>query len=181
VVNNIRNITEGSGGRNKGGDKAKFSKRARWTPQELAKILNVKLPSRDPNAMDTRADRIKSKYKKDGAKARLSQTVEDKQEKKKYDEDRRRSSQCINCRIKGHIAKNCPKKKKSKPYVKARQAQTEDSSEDASGEDDSETSDDEKTDISSFIKRMKAMSQQDKMDLLNEAEDDKNFPKIQDF
>ena len=131
--------------------------------------------------MDTRADRVKSKYKRDEAKARLSQTVEDEQEKKKANEDRYRSGQCFSCGIKGHIAKNCPKKKKSKPYTKARQAQTEDSGEDASEEDVSESSDDEKTGASSVIKRIKAMSTQEKMDLLNEAEEDPSFPKIQDF
>ena len=184
AVNNIRNITEGSGGRSKGGDKTGFSKKARWTTQELAKLLNVKLPSRDPNAMDTRADRVKSKYKRDGAKARLSQTVEDEQEKKKANEDRYRSGQCFNCGLKGHITKNCPKRKKTKPYTKARQAQTEDSGEDASEEDVSETSDDEKADNSAFIKKIAAMGTQKKINLLNEmaiANGDTKFPKIQDF
>src|ERR1700744_886175 len=53
VVQNIRGIYEDDHQKKKG---------KKWTPQQVAKMLGIKMPMRDPDAMDTRADQSRSNY-----------------------------------------------------------------------------------------------------------------------
>ena len=87
---------------------------------QLATLLKVKLPLPDPNATDTRADRSCSNWRNRGSKSQATTTTEDDAEKCQ------KEGQCFTCNKQGHIARNCPDKKK-KPQVKARKAETEDS------------------------------------------------------
>ncbi len=90
------------------------------TASQLAALLKVKLPLPDPNAMDTRADRSHFNWRNHGSQSRAVTTTEDDAAKQ------RKEGWCFTCNKQGHIARNCPDKKK-KPLVKAHKAETEDS------------------------------------------------------
>src|SRR6267378_5231865 len=73
AVQNLHNISEDFGGRNKGGMMA----------SQLAALLKVKLPLPNPNAMDTRADRSRSNWRNHESKSRAVTTTEDDTEKQR--------------------------------------------------------------------------------------------------
>jgi hypothetical protein len=118
--------------------KKQSSQKKGFSAAELAKILGVKMPTPDPNAMDTRADRSQVFNKNRGTKGRTGTTTTDPIEKQ------HKEGRCFTCGKQGHIARVCPDKdkdKKGKVPVKSRKAQTEDSG--AKG--DGESSDEEGT------------------------------------
>jgi hypothetical protein len=90
--------------------------------KQWAQILGVKMPTPDPNVMDTRADRSHSKFKyRKGSKGRVSTTKEDS-------ETQHKEGHCFTCNKQGHLARNCPDKSTNKPRkTKARMAKTTDS------------------------------------------------------
>ena len=90
----------------------------RISTQLLARILGVKMPTPDPNKMDTRADRTRSNWKR-GTKGRTGNTEEEST-------NWRKTVECFNCHQKGHIQRFCPKKdEKGKKPVKAQVADTD--------------------------------------------------------
>ena len=93
--------------------KKQSSQKKGFTAQELAKILGVKMLSRDPNAMDMSAGRSRSfKPKTQGHTANITADATEVQHKEGH---------CFTCNKQGHISKNCPdkQKKKDKAPVKA--------------------------------------------------------------
>jgi hypothetical protein len=155
------------------------TKQKGFTPQQLAKILGVKMPTPDANAMDTRADRSHSWRNNKGTKGCVSATAPStlpKDTEKQHAEGR-----CFNCNKQGHISRNCPDKKDkpktpNKPKVQARKIETENSGSDA----DSEP---EANDPDSFIKRTRAMKEDHKREimLMAIAVDKKEEGSDQDF
>jgi hypothetical protein len=90
--------------------------------KQWAQILGVKMPTPDPNTMDTQADRSHSKFKyRKGSKGHVSTTKED------Y-ETQCKEGCCFTCNKQGHLARNCRDKSTDKPQkTKARTAETTDS------------------------------------------------------
>jgi len=116
AVQNIRGIFEETPKKTSTtGGKPKMS------TQLLARILGVKMPTPNPNAMDMRADRTRSNNWKQGTKGRAANTKDETTEWRK-------KVQCYNCHQNGHIARLCPKKNddKGKKPVKAWVAETDD-------------------------------------------------------
>jgi hypothetical protein len=155
------------------------TKQKGFTPQQLAKILGVKMPTPDANAMDTRADRSHSWRNNKGTKGRVSTTAPSTPSSKDT-KKQRAERRCFNCNKQGHISRNCPDKKDkpktpNKPKVQARKAETENSGSDA----DLEPEDDP----DSFIKCARAMKEDHKCEimLMAIAADKKEEGSDQDF
>jgi hypothetical protein len=159
AVQNIRGIYEDT-------PKKQSSQKKGFSAAELAKILGVKMPTPDPNAMDTRADRLRVFNKNRGTKGRAGTTTTDPIEKQ------HKEGHCFTCGKQGHIARVCPDKdkdKKGKAPVKSRKAQTEDSG--AKG--DGESSDEEGT-VSpavAYVRLGRSMKEADKLTILKMAVD----------
>ena len=136
-------------------------KKTGFTPKEMAQLLGVKLPTPDPDAMDTRADRSRSYFRNNQArrsKGRSSTTKEDP-------ETQRREGRCFTCNKQGHLSKNCPNKtppKQDKGKVKARIAETET---DADDEASSQSEDDDEW-LKSTMKRGRALPERKKTKFL---------------
>jgi hypothetical protein len=155
------------------------TKQKGFTLQQLAKILGVKMPTPDANAMDTRADRSRSWNRNKGTKGCVSATAPStpsKDTKKQHMEGR-----CFNCNKQGHISRNCPDKKDkpktpNKPRVQVRKIETENSRSDADSEPEADYPD-------SFIKHTRAMKEDHKREimLMAIAADKKEEGSDQDF
>ena len=108
--------------------KAPQKKVAGFSAADLAKILNVKMPSPHPDAMDTRADRNRSGNRNRRTQGRASATAP------KDLEQLCKEERCFTCNKQGHISRNCPDKPTdSKPTnqkknPKARQAKVDETS-----------------------------------------------------
>jgi hypothetical protein len=159
AVQNIRGIYEDT-------LKKQSSQKKGFSAAELAKILGVKMPTPDPNAMDTRADRSRVFNKNRGTKGHAGTTTTDPIEKQ------HKEGRCFTCGKQGHIARVCPDKdkdKKGKAPVKSRKAQTEDSG----AEGDGESSDEEGT-VSpavAYVRLGRSMKEADKLTILKMAVD----------
>ena len=81
----------------------KTSKKSGFSAKQWAQILGVKLPTLDPNAMDTCADQSHSYFKNKGLKGHVGSTKEDS-------ETQCREGHCFTCNKQGHLAQNCPDK-----------------------------------------------------------------------
>jgi hypothetical protein len=155
------------------------TKQKGFTPQQLTKILGVKMPTPDANAMDTCADRSRSWNKNKGTKGRVSTTApstSSKDTEKQCTEGR-----CFNCNKQGHISGNCPDKKDkpktlNKPKVQACKIETENSGSDTDSEPEADDPD-------SFIKHTRAMKEDHKHEimLMAIAADKKEEGSDQDF
>jgi hypothetical protein len=110
----------------KGNQEQKFHKKnaTGFTPEQWAKILGVKIP-KDPNTMDTSAGHTKAFFVKKKTQGHAVKTKE-----KPNLETQCKEGHCFNCNQQGHLSKNCPKPKKDKGKtpIKARIAETEESS-----------------------------------------------------
>jgi hypothetical protein len=118
AIQNIRGIYEDT-------PKKQSSQKKGFSAAEPAKILGVKMPTPDPNAMDTRADRSQVFNKNRGTKGRAGTMTTDPIEKQC------KEGCCFTCGKQGHIARVCldkDKNMKGKVLVKSCKAQTEDSS-----------------------------------------------------
>ncbi len=169
AVQNLRSISEDFGGRNKGG-----GKKGGMMASQLAALLKVKLPLPDPNAMDTRADHSRSNWRNRGSKSWAVTTTEDDAEK------RRKEGQCFTCNKQGHIARNCPDKKK-RLLVKARKAETEDSG--AEG-DESDMEDTKSISAEEYVHLGETLKEEDKITIIHHtiiAEQAENPTPEQDF
>jgi hypothetical protein len=123
AIQNIRGIYEDN-------PKKQSSQKEGFLAAELAKILGIKMPTPDPNAMDTRADRLWVFNKNCGTKGCAGTTTTDPIEKQ------HKEGRCFTCGKQGHIARVCPDKdkdKKGKALVKSHKAQTEDSGAEGDG------------------------------------------------
>ena len=76
ALQGIRDISEDTPGK-------KTGKKTGFSAKQWAQILGVKLPTLDPNVMDTRADRSHSYSKNKGSKGRASSTKEDPETQRK--------------------------------------------------------------------------------------------------
>ena len=104
VVQNIRSIYEDTANRKKS-----TTPKTRFSTQQLAKILGVKMPSPGPDQMDTRADRSQSKWHGNQQARGRATTMEDP-------ETQCKEGCCFTCNLQGHVACNCPKKPKEKKH-----------------------------------------------------------------
>ncbi|KAH9059455.1 hypothetical protein EDB83DRAFT_2520577 [Lactarius deliciosus] len=103
-------------------------------PYQLAKVLGVKMPSPNPNAMDTQADCTQSSWNRNKTKARTSITNSSNSR-----EDQMKTGCCFTCNKQGHLSRNCPDKPDimvKKSQAKARTAKADEDVE----EDDTESS-----------------------------------------
>jgi hypothetical protein len=132
-----------------------------FSPQQLAKILGIKMPTPDADAMDTCADRNRSWNQNKGTRGRVSTTAPatSKDTEKQHAEGR-----CFTCNKQGHIARNCPDKKDkpkmpNKPKAQARKVETEVSRSDADSEPEADDPD-------SFIKRTRALKEDHKLEIM---------------
>jgi hypothetical protein len=150
LVQNVAAIgADGMGRKNKLFNKTGFS------PQQWAKILNVKMPL-DPNAMDTRADRSHSFNRNKGSCGHAS-TTEDTQ--KQHAE-----GCCFTCNKQGHLAQNCPDKtQKKKSQVKAKKAETSDQ------DSDSKTKDPKPMDLDTYVQLGKSLTEDTKIAIIRKA------------
>ncbi len=113
AVQNIRGIFEETPKKTSTGGRPKMS------TQLLACILGVKMPTPNPNAMDTHADRTQSNSWKKGTKGCMANAEEESTNWHK-------KVQCFSCNQFGHIKWNCPKKdEQGKKPVKAHVADTD--------------------------------------------------------
>jgi hypothetical protein len=159
AVQNIQGIYEDT-------PKKQSSQKKGFSAAELAKILGVKMPTPDPNAMDTRADRSQVFNKNCRTKGRAGTTTTDPIEKQ------HKEGRCFTCGKQGHIARVCPDKdkdKKGKAPVKSRKAQTEDSGDEGDGE----SSDEEGTTspAAAYVRLGRSMKEADKLTILKMAVD----------
>jgi hypothetical protein len=150
-----------------------------FSPQQLAKILGIKMPTPDANAMDTCADRSCSWRNNQGAKGCVSATTSSTPSKDT--EKQRVEGRCFNCNKQGHISRNCPDKKDkpktlNKPKVQAHKIETENSRSDTNSEPEADDPD-------SFIKHARAMKEDHKREimLMAIAADKKEEGSDQDF
>ncbi len=92
----------------------------RISMQLLAQILGVKMPTPNPNAMDTHADRTRSNNWKKGTRGHTANAEEEST-------NWRNKVECFKYHQKGHIQRNCPNKddEKGKKPVKAWVAETD--------------------------------------------------------
>ena len=155
AVQNIRGIY-------KDNPKKQSSQKKGFSAAELAKILGVKMPSRDPNAMDMSAGRSRSfKPKTQGCTANITADTAEVQCKEGH---------CFTCNKQGHISKNCldKQKKKDKALVKACKAETEDSG----AEGDGKSSDEEKSIFpDAYIRMGRGLKEKDKIAIVKMAID----------
>src|ERR1700744_3817840 len=86
VVQNIQGIYEDSHQKKKGN---------KMTPQQLAKMLGIKMPTQDLDAMDTRANRSRSNYSNN----RAASTQKPQTPKKRW-------VVCFHCNKEGHFRRN---------------------------------------------------------------------------
>ena len=149
ALQGIRDISEDAPGK-------KTGKKTGFSAKQWAQILGVKLPAIDPNAMDTRADRSRSYFRKKGSKGCVSSTKEDP-------ETQRREGRCFTCNKQGHLSRNCPDKAtktSDKGKVKARTAKTEPIESESEAE--PQTEDKAKT----FVRLARSMKEEEKIDFL---------------
>ncbi len=115
AVQNIRGIFEETPKKTSmGGTRPKMS------AQLLAQILGVKMPTPNPNAMDTRADRTRSNNNwKKGTRGHATNTEDETK-------DWCKKVQCFGCNQFSHLKRECPNKdEKGKKPVKAHVAKTD--------------------------------------------------------
>jgi hypothetical protein len=131
-----------------------------FSPQQLAKILGIKMPTPDANAMDTHADINQSWNRNKGTRGRVSTTAPatSKDTEKQCAEGR-----CFTCNRQGHIARDCPNKKDkpkmpNKPKAQARKVEAEVNESDADVESEADDPD-------SFIKRARALKEDHKLEI----------------
>jgi hypothetical protein len=133
-----------------------------YSQREWAKILGVdldkvELPKRS-DAMDTSA-RFRSKFKRTKGRAATTE--------KPDTETQRKEGRCFSCNQQGHLSKNCPNKEgqKRKAPIKGRTAETEASDADVS------SNEEEPDDLTSYLKRSKALKTDTKLTILKMARD----------
>ena len=149
ALQGIRDISEDAPGK-------KTGKKTGFSAKQWAQILGVKLPTIDPNAMDTRADRTRSYFRKKGSKGRISSTKEDP-------ETQRREGRCFTCNKQGHLSRNCPDKATKtldKGKVKACTAETEP----GNSEDKAEPQNEDKA--RAVVRLARSMNEEEKIDFL---------------
>ena len=145
AVQNLRGLHED------GGKKAPI-KKGGFTAQEVAKMFNTKLPTPDPNRMDTSAGR--SRAWKGRSKGRASTTTP------KDAERQRKEGRCFTCDKQGHISKNCPDKKKAQ-VSKGRQAELESSD----SESEAESSNEQEL-VDAFVRVGQSMTEKQKLSVM---------------
>jgi hypothetical protein len=137
------------------GRKNKLFNKTGFSPQQWAKILNVKMPL-DPNAMDTRADRFHS-FNRNKGSCRRASTTEDTQKQCA-------EGHCFTCNKQGHILWNCPDKtQKKKPQAKAKKAKTSDQ------DSNSKTKDPKPMDLDTYVRLGKSLPEDTKITIIKKA------------
>jgi len=150
----------------------------RISTQLLARILGVKMPTPNPNAMDTRADRTQSNNWKKGTRGRMANAEEESM-------NWCNKVECFKCHQKGHIQRNCPNKddEKGKKPVKAQVAETdaeEDFEEGSLLEELTSGTEDVPLALISFLKSGRALPEDEKFYLMKKHAEGK-LPKELDF
>ena len=132
-----------------------------FTPQQWARILEVKMPLPDPNAMDTRAGRSRANTNRNQCTKGCAGTTDPNEDIKKL----RKEGCCFTCNKQGHISRNCPNKAKNetKTPVKARITETEESDEETK----SETS--EPLDWDAYVCLGRTLKESDKLTIIRKA------------
>jgi hypothetical protein len=118
------------------------------------------MPTPDPNAMDTHADRSRSYSKFQNRKqtqGRVSTTKEDP-------DIQRKEGCCFTCNKQGHLARNCPDKPTNKRKTKARTAEVADSDNKTITETPNQD-----LDPAGYIQLGKSLKEEDKLSILKMA------------
>lgn len=129
-----------------------------FSAQQWAKILGVKVPSADPNAMDTRADRSRSfnRNKFNGSKGRSVTTKPNEDP-----ETQRKEGRCFTCNKQGHLARNCPARPRPSDQGKAKARSAE--AEASEAETDLQ---EEENSFKTFVRKGRALSDDNKFAIL---------------
>ena len=162
AVQNIRDI---HGDTIKKGPQKQF---ASFSAADLAKILKVKMPSPDPNIMDTCADRNRSANRNRETQGRASATAP------KDVDQQRAEGRCFTCNKQGHISRNCSDKpvdtKTNKPQFQKKKAKARQ----AAIIEDGETSDEEDIDygdpdINAWVRKGQTLKTESKEEIVRWA------------
>ena len=158
TVQNIRGIYEETVHK-KGTFPPKKQNPTGFMPQQWAKILGVKMPSLNPNTMDTWADQSRNNNR--GQKTR-GQVVATETPNK---DTQQKEGHCFTCNKQGHISKMWPDKKgKSKTPVKVRAAETEEHS-----DEESIVETQQPLTMDKYIKMGRTLKEEDKISLIRKA------------
>jgi hypothetical protein len=134
------------------------NKKTGFSAKQWAQILGVKMPTPDPDKMDTCTDRSRSYsnfWNKKKTLGHVSTTKEDP-------ETQRKEGRCFTCNKQGHLARNCPDKPTKKRKTKARTAEVMDS------ETITETPTEE-MDPETYVRLGKSLNKEDKLTILKMA------------
>ena len=152
--------------------------RLKMSSQLLARILGVKMPTPNPNAMDTHANRTRSNNWKKGTRGHAANAKDESTNWHK-------KVQCYSCNQFGHIKRDCPKKddEKGKKPVKARVAETDAKEEFEEGsllEELTSGTEDVPPALISFLKSGRALPEDEKFYLMRRHAEGR-LPKELDF
>ena len=141
--------------------KAPQKKVTGFSVADLAKILKVKMPSPDPDDMDTWADRNRSANRNHRTQGRAGATAP------KDVEQLRKEGHCFTCNKQGHISRNCLDKPVDKPTTQKKKTKVH-----QAPITDEETSDEEdygSPEANTWVCKVQTLLKEEKEDIICQA------------